>query len=226
MNNNLKHGVRLAGVGAVSAVALGFFSAGAANADTFVPLPDGQISRTLSDGTVVTVSRVGESALISPSLGSTPLHRNVWTSGTAVVDVQGDKSSGDIEPGYIVGCQIDMGGASFGAGVGAEGSVPTDGSDPSGGVSGTGDSGLSLGPGQAVKFPILDLEKPDDFGSRDHGRANSFEGNSGSVSWSDVSFGVTGCAGYAQARSYITTTVSTETGGSKVTLWGQPFSIG
>ena len=108
MNSILTNGARLAGVGAVSAVALGFFSAGAANADTFVPLPDGSITRTIDGGTTVTVSRVGETALISPSLGSTPLHRNVWTSGTAVVDVSGPKTSGSIEPGYIVACQLTM----------------------------------------------------------------------------------------------------------------------
>ena len=50
---------------------------------------------------------------------------------------------------------------------------------------------------------MLDLEKADDFGSENHSRDNSFSGNSGSVTWQDVTFGVTGCAGYAQARSYI-----------------------
>ena len=49
MNINRKNGVRLAaGVGAAAAVAIGFFSVGAANADTFVPLPDGSITQTLA----------------------------------------------------------------------------------------------------------------------------------------------------------------------------------
>ena len=81
----------------------------------------------------MTVSRVGETALISPSLGSTPLHRNVWTSGTAVVDVSGPKTSGSIEPGYIVGCQLTMGGNAGGdAGLNAEGGL--DSSTDSGGT--------------------------------------------------------------------------------------------
>ena len=52
-------------VGAAAAVAIGFFSAGAANADTFVPLPGGTITQTLADGTVVTVTMTDESANIS-----------------------------------------------------------------------------------------------------------------------------------------------------------------
>ena len=41
-NTGLRRGARIAGVGAAAAVALGLLSTGAANADTFVPLPDGQ----------------------------------------------------------------------------------------------------------------------------------------------------------------------------------------
>jgi MspA len=227
MNSMLKNGVRLAGLGAVSTVALGFFSAGAANADTFVPLPDGQIIRTLDDGTVVTVSRSAESALISPSMGATPLHRNVWTSGLASVHVSTD-AGGSIEPGYIVACQLTFGGeGGGGADLTGEGAVDGTGA-ATGGVSTTPgvSGGITIGPGQAVKFPILDLEAEDDFGSEDHSADNSFEGTDGTVNWSDASFGVSGCAGYAQARSYITVKVSTDNVSSKVTLWGQPFSIG
>ena len=32
----------------------------------------------MGDGTVVTVARSGERATINPSMGGTPLHRNVW----------------------------------------------------------------------------------------------------------------------------------------------------
>ena len=73
---------------------------------------------------------------------------------------------------------------------------------------------------------MLDLEHADDFGSEDHTRDNSFDSNSGSVTWSDVSFGISGCAGYAQARNYILARVGNANTSSKVTLWGQPFSIG
>jgi len=43
---NRKNGVRLAAVGAAAAATMGFFSVGAANADTFVPLPGGSITQT------------------------------------------------------------------------------------------------------------------------------------------------------------------------------------
>ena len=89
MSINRKNVVAAAGFGAVGAVALGFLSAGAANADTFIPLPGGAIERTLSDGTVVKVRLVDEWANITGSLGSTPLHRNAFVGGTAIVDIAG-----------------------------------------------------------------------------------------------------------------------------------------
>ncbi|MFD7044823.1 mspA family protein, partial [Rhodococcus jostii] len=38
----LRRGARIAGLGAAAAVVLGLMSTGAANADTFVPLPGGE----------------------------------------------------------------------------------------------------------------------------------------------------------------------------------------
>ncbi|TQF74045.1 MspA family porin [Rhodococcus spelaei] len=221
-NKGLRRGLQVTSVGSVAAVAIGFFSAGAANADTFVPLPDGSISKTLVDGTVVTVTRTGESATVSPSMGATPLHRNVWVSGSAKVEISGPNAEGGkIEPGYIVACQLTLGGeagAESGMGAGWDGTP----SEPSAG--GTGN--VSIGPGEAQAFSLLDLEAPDDFGGESHSGENSFTGNSGSVTWADSTMGVEGCAGYAQARSYVKVKVNTENVSSTVTLWGQPFSIG
>ena len=122
---NRKNLARLAGVGAAASVALGLFSTGAAHADTFIPLPGGEIVKTLSDGTVVTVRMVGESANISPSMGATPVHRNAWASGSAQVEISGggEDVGGKIYPGYVVGCQvnIDGGGAEGGAGADIDG---------------------------------------------------------------------------------------------------------
>src|SRR5689334_4905998 len=88
--NGRRWGVRVSGLGAAAAVALGLFSTGAANADTFVALPGGDLSKTLSDGTVVHVWLDGESANIDPSLDATPVHRNAWVSGNAHVELSGD----------------------------------------------------------------------------------------------------------------------------------------
>ncbi|MFE7797246.1 MspA family porin, partial [Nocardia sp. NPDC057440] len=128
---NRKNVARVAGVGAAATIAMGLFSTGAANADTFVPLPGGEISKTLSDGTVVTVRLVGESANINPSLGSTPVHRNAWVSGSAQVEVSGD-GSGSIFPGYTVGCQVNIAGG--GASGGVEGTADWSGDTVTGGV--------------------------------------------------------------------------------------------
>jgi hypothetical protein len=87
--NGLRRGLQTCAVGAATAIAVGFLSAGAANADTNAALPGGTITKTLADGTVVTVTMSGESANISGSMGSTPLHRNVWVSGSAKVEISG-----------------------------------------------------------------------------------------------------------------------------------------
>ncbi|OUS92369.1 MspA family porin [Rhodococcus sp. NCIMB 12038] len=224
---NRKNGVRLAAVGAAAAATMGFFSVGAANADTFVPLPGGSITQTLADGTVVTVNLTDESANISPSMGSTPLHRNVWVNGKASVHLDGAGATGaDIQPGYVLACQVDFG-AEAGAGVesgnladlvtGAATSIP---------VTPAGSGAVTLGPGEAVSVDIIDLEAADAYGGESHSAYNSFEGTDGSVSWADSTLGVSGCAGYAQARSYVNVSVETDNVSSTVTLWGQPFSLG
>ncbi|MCX0271006.1 MspA family porin [Nocardia rhamnosiphila] len=220
---NRKNLARLAGVGAAASMALGLFSTGAANADTFIPLPGGEITKTLSDGTVVTVRLVGESATISPSMGATPIHRNAWASASAQVEIAGgEKVGGKIYPGYVVGCQVNIDGG------GAEGGASADIDGESGEVSPSGEVGgnLTLGPGQAKSFYVLDIEKPDDYGNEDHATNNKFKGNSGSVTWSDQTIGVNGCGGYAQARAFVRVKVETDNVMSVVTLWGQPFSLG
>ncbi|TJZ74944.1 porin [Rhodococcus oryzae] len=220
--NSLRRGLQISAVGAATAVAVGFLSAGAANADTFVPLPGGTISKTLVDGTVVTVTMTGESANISPSMGATPLHRNVWVSGSAKVELSGaNADGGKIEPGYVVACQLTLGGKG-----GADTGMSSNWEGESVKQTAKSAGNLSIAPGQAKNVKLLDLEKADDFGGESHSGANSFKGKSGSVTWADSTIGVEGCAGYAQARSYVKVTASTKNVSSTVTLWGQPFSIG
>lgn len=229
-SKTLRHGAKAAGVVAAATVAIGLLSTGAANADTFVPLQDGNITQTLLDGTVVTVRQTGNSANISPSMGSTPLHRNVWASGTIDVSIDGGTAKGgNIDAGYIVACQLDFGGEASG---GAAASAGWDAIQAGtvGNPIGTSDTavggGLSIAPGQAVSVPILDVEYTDSYGAEAHTSDFDFEGNSGGFTYSDETFGVSGCAGYAQARSYATVSVSTDSVDGTVTLWGQPFSLG
>ncbi|QNG17823.1 MspA family porin [Rhodococcus triatomae] len=220
-SKTLRHGAKAAAVVGSATVAIGLFSTGAAHADTFVPLQDGEITQTLLDGTVVTVRQTGNSALISPSMGSTPLHRNVWASGSIDVTLSGDTAEGgSIDAGYIVACQL-----SFGAEAGGEAGGESEDwgtPAPSAGASG----GLTIGPGEATAVSILDIEYEDSYGSEAYKSDFDFEGNRGGFTYADETFGVSGCAGYAQARSYVKVDVSTDSVSSTVTLYGQPFSLG
>ncbi|WP_040798430.1 MspA family porin [Nocardia higoensis] len=218
--NGLRHGARAVGVGAAAAVALGLFSTGAANADTFVPLPDGE-----KVGPGVTITRTGESAIVSPSLAANGAGRVVWVSGNATADVTvtpegeagptngptGDSGTNNssthgvsqLNTGYIVGCQVAIGDDAIGLGL--SGSVTlTDGALG-------GSFGLALGPGE-VKFVQINYK-------------NITEPGVYSVEYQDVEIEIQGCAGYAQARAYTVVEIIGDHY-SKTTLYGQPFSIG
>ncbi|QSE89563.1 MspA family porin [Rhodococcus pseudokoreensis] len=229
-SKTLRHGAKAAGVVAAATVAIGLLSTGAANADTFVPLQDGTITQTLLDGSVVTVRTTGNSANISPSIGSTPLHRNVWASGTIDVSIEGGTAKGGtIDAGYIVACQLDFGGEASGGSAGGASWDDIQAGTVGNAIS-TGDTsvggGISIAPGQATNVPILDIEYTDDYGAEAHKSSFKFTGKSGGFTYSDETFGVSGCAGYAQARSYAKVSVSTASVDGTVTLWGQPFSLG
>ncbi|MEU7763999.1 MspA family porin [Nocardia sp. NPDC049190] len=219
-----KKSARAVGLCASAAIALGLLSTGAANADTFVPLPGGELTKTLSDGTVVTIRLVNESANINPSMGSTPLHRNAWVSGSAQVELSG-AAGGFLFPGYTVGCQVNIagGGATGGADAGVDWS---DGQNMRPSVGANSGGNLSLGPGQAKSFYVLDLEQADDFGNSAHRTNIRFKGTHGSVTWADETIGLSGCGGYAQARAFVSVEVETENVSTWVTLWGAPFSLG
>ena len=218
--NGLRRGARIAGVGAAAAVAMGLLSTGAANADTFVPLPDGQKS-----GPDVTLTRSGEHALISPSLAANGAGRVVWVSGNAIADVNvtpegtvgpnngasgapGTNNSSthgasQLSTGYIVGCQVSIADNAISAGV-------SGGINLSGGSLG-GSIGLNLGPGDVkfVQIDYKDILKPGRY----------------SVEYQDAEIEIQGCAGYAQARAYTVVEIIGDNY-SKVTLYGAPFSIG
>ncbi|WP_280195364.1 MspA family porin [Nocardia farcinica] len=213
-------GARAAGGGAAAAVAMGLLSTGAANADTFVPLPDGQ-----KVGPGVTVTRTGEHAIVSPSMAANGAGRVVWVSGNASADVTvtpegevgpnngptGNPGSNNssthgasqLNTGYIVGCQVSIGDDAISAGLAG-------GIDLNGGSIG-GSIGLDLGPGEVkfVQIDYKDILKPGVY----------------SVEYQDVEIEIQGCAGYAQARSYTVVEIIGDHY-SKTTLYGMPFSIG
>ena len=219
--NGLRLGARIAGIGGAVAVAIGLFSTGAANADTFVPLPDGQKSGPNG----VSINRTGEHATISPSLAANGAGRTVWVSGNASAEVpnapetevgpnngplndpgtnnSSTHGTSQVNTGYIVGCQVDIGSDAVSASL-------------SGGVSLTdaslsGSIGLELGPGEVkfVQVDYKDITKPGHY----------------SVEYQDAEIEIQNCAGYAQPRAYTTVEVVGDHY-SKTTLYGQPFSIG
>ncbi|MEU7764000.1 MspA family porin [Nocardia sp. NPDC049190] len=218
--NGLSRAVRIAGAAAATTVATGLFSTGAANADVFVPLPDGQ-----KYGPGVTLTHVGERALISPSLAANGAGRVVWVTGNAIADVSvtpegvigptngpgnapGTNNSSthgvsQISTGYVVGCQVSIADDAISAGV--SGGVNVSGASLGGSI------GLQLGPGE-VRFVSLDYKdilKPGVY----------------AVEYQDAEIQVQGCAGYAQARSYTVVEIIGDDY-SKTTLYGMPFSIG
>jgi hypothetical protein len=219
--SGVRRGARIAGIGAAATVAIGLLSTGAANADTYVPLPDGTTQGP--DGVVI--HRFGEHATISPSLAANGAGRTVWVSGRAEADVPnapkttvgpnngqlntpGSNNSSthgasQINTGYIVGCQVNIGTDAISAGI--SGSVSLTSANVGGSI------GLNLGPGQVkfVQIDDIDITHPGHWG----------------VDYQDTEMNIQGCAGYAQARAY---TVVEVVGNnySKTTLYGQPFSIG
>ena len=196
-----------------------------ANADTAFGLPNG---RAKGDG--FSIYKYGEKVRISSSMAANAAARNAWVSGKVKVAAPGieERESGpnngplgeDDMPGsngtsnagaaatlsvaYVVGCQVDIGDLDVGMDFALlNGGFGFD--AISGSVS------LPLAPGRVLYVLVAkkQMEKPGTY---------HFGYNSSTMA-------ISGCGGYAQARSYVTV----ETSGNnhqKVTLWGKPFSLG
>ncbi|MDV7083281.1 MspA family porin [Rhodococcus opacus] len=198
----LRRGARIAGLGAAAAVVLGLMSTGAANADTFVPLPGGE--KVVNAGSVTAkIARNAESALVSPSLAANGAGRVAWVSGDVFAELGGEvpEEGATLTTGYIVGCQIDITGLEGGLG----GSLSSGGLDLSGSLS------VPIAPGE-VKFAKVKSKE-------------DLKPGVSAIQYRDTQIEVQGCGGYAQARAY---TVLEIPGNHyvKSTLYGQPFSIG
>ncbi|MFE7416597.1 MspA family porin [Rhodococcus sp. NPDC057529] len=200
--SGLRRGVRVAGLGAVAAVALGLMSTGAANADTFVPLPGGE-KVVNAGGVTAKIARNAESALVSPSLAANGAGRVAWVSGDVFAELGGEvpEEGATLTTGYIVGCQADI--------TGLEGGL-------------SADLGLdSLGLGGSLSIPISAGEVKF---AKVKSKTDLKPGVS-AIQYRDQQIELQGCGGYAQARAY---TVLEIPGNHyvKSTLYGQPFSIG
>ncbi|MDF3306414.1 MspA family porin [Rhodococcus sp. T2V] len=200
--SGLRRGARVAGLGAAAAVVLGLMSTGAANADTFVPLPGGE--KVVNAGRVMAkIARNAESALVSPSLAANGAGRVAWVSGDVFAELGGEipEEGATLTTGYIVGCQADI--------TGLEGGL-------------SADLGLdSLGLGGSLSIPISAGEVKF---AKVKSKTDLKPGVS-AIQYRDTQIEIQGCGGYAQARAY---TVLEIPGNHyvKSILYGQPFSIG
>ncbi|MDF0531159.1 MspA family porin [Tsukamurella sp. 8F] len=236
---------RGAAVAAVAGTALAAMAGGAANADTYIPLPGGTVSQKVPGGSV-TVRLTGEHARLSPGMVALPTTRNAWVSGTVTVTLNGAAAKGgNIGAGYVVGCQINLDSAGVKAGVdgasGASVDAGADGLTPAIAPKATVTSGatVTLSAGSIAKQPLIrDKPKwpeagaefsPDLTGGggwQSPSTGFKFTGKTGTLSYSDETIGVDGCAGYAQARFYASVGSLFGDHETKTLLWGKPFTLG
>ena len=221
MKKNITRGV-VAAAGLTGAVAMGLTSLAAGGA-TAGPLPGGTVTRTLVDGTPVTVQLFDEFVNVQRAVTNVQTSREVWVSGKVKVTVGGKAEGGSVNAGYLVGCQVNFGAsAEGGAGVSVDPAADNP-LSPSAEVG----AGFTLGPGQASYFPIIETTSGTDTAYSDYKvNSYSFKGKSGGVVYSQEKFGMDGCAGYASAKAKIKVTVSTDAVKGVITLYGKPFSIG
>ncbi|MHA4848383.1 MspA family porin [Rhodococcus sp. MSC1_016] len=198
----LRRGVRVAGLGAAAAVVLGLMSTGAANADTFVPLPGGE-KVVNAGGVSAKIARNAESALVSPSLAANGAGRTAWVSGDVFAELGGEipEEGATLTTGYIVGCQVDI--------TGLKGTLSADLGFDALGMGGSLSVPIEAGEVKFAKIKTKEDLKP----------------GVSAIQYRDQQIEVQGCGGYAQARAY---TVVEVPGNHyvKATLYGQPFSIG
>lgn len=179
------------------------FGSGAAQADTFVPLPDGDQSLETAIGIPVDLSRTEERAVVSPALAGNGMSRTATLSGTVYATAPG-ATSGTLVTGYLLGCQVDLsGGVSLGGDIFIQPNLVFPEISPS----------INLLPGGVANVKL---------------NTKNLDPEAGAVgfAYSNRGVQVDGCGGYAQARAYSVLTVKNDHGSAEVTLYGQPFSIG
>ncbi|MET9200069.1 MspA family porin [Gordonia sp. NPDC003585] len=223
MKKNITRRV-VAGAAITGAAVMGIAGLGDAPAHAG-KLPGGTITKTLADGTKVTVTLFDQYANYQRAVTNVQTSREVWVTGKVRVTINGKQADGgSIKVGYDVGCQV-----SFTAEGGGFGGADVD--PANGNVAPNGDTGVNgtvkLGPGQVGTVWVINTTSGDSTAYKDYEVNDyTFKGNKGGVVYSQEKFGVDGCAGYAAARPRIQVTVSTDSVKSITVLNGKPFSLG
>lgn len=207
--------LRITGIAVLSAAALagGVFAPSPVDAR---PLPNGYKRVVGIDGTVVQMWRIGERATPISSVANNGAGRAAVISGKYKVSVS--RGGGNVQLGYLVGCQVQLGDLTAGVSVTLSSAAPT----------ATGTISLPLAPGRVAD--VANVFNKD------------FSGKTVSLETQGQQLDVQGCGGYAQARSYVRVISaqgyqSDGVGGSKdgtvmgqggmiqATLYGAPFSL-
>ncbi|MYR08006.1 hypothetical protein GTV32_17620 [Gordonia sp. SID5947] len=222
MNKNIK---RAAVAIAVGVTAMGTQVMVSPSAEA-MRLPGGFAQKTFVDGSHVKVHLYDESATIQRPVTNVPTSREVWVSGKIKVSTSGPAKGASVKGGYVVGCQVFFGAGAEG-GVGAGPYTDETGATQQLQPDGSAGGGFQLAPGEAFYAPIVDTTSGTNT-AYDKYRINdfTFSGRTGGVAYSQQTFNVDGCAGYAQARARMTVQVDTDTVKGQVTIWGKPFSLG
>ncbi|GED96991.1 MspA family porin [Gordonia crocea] len=211
-----RQAVGAAVVATVAAVGLSGLGAGGAHA---LRLPDGGKKSTGIDGQVVTLKRTSEYAHTQPSPANNGMVRSARVSGIYTARI--NRGGGNVQVGYLVGCQVNVGGLDMGISGGLYGSPGSGGLPVPLPLLG-GNLSFPLAPGQIQVVQALD---------------KNFYKKVVSIQLSGVEIAVQGCAGFAQARSFIKVlaadnystdrgTVGGDSGAIQTTLYGKPFSLG
>ncbi|MFT4201761.1 MspA family porin [Gordonia sp. (in: high G+C Gram-positive bacteria)] len=195
-----------------AAVAVSGLSLGAGDAQA-LRLPSGQKKSTGIDGQVVTLKRSHEHVFAQPSEARNGFGRSARVSG--IYSARVNRGGGNVQVGYLVGCQVNVGGLDMGLSAGISGI--------SGGVSPliNGTVSFPLQPGQIQVVQALN---------------KNFYKKVVNLQLSGVEITVQSCGGFAQARSFIKVlatenpssengTFSGNSGAIQSTLYGKPFSL-
>ncbi|GAB2670478.1 hypothetical protein GCM10027169_35340 [Gordonia jinhuaensis] len=231
--------VGLAGAAAVTAVSLG--AGNAAAWGNTASVPDATLTKTVS-GLTVKAKLFDQSVTYARPITTLPTLRDVWASGKISVEVSGgDVKGGKIASGYLVGCQVNFGASAegdggydvspetTGGGVSGGESVPvTNTGNYTGSPSASGKAGFTLGPGTTKKVFLIDNTNGDLSPDADnyHSYGNPFTGNKAGIAYSQQEFSYDGCAGYAQAKAFVTVKVTTDNTTANLTFYSKPFSLG
>ncbi|MFT4201380.1 MspA family porin [Gordonia sp. (in: high G+C Gram-positive bacteria)] len=232
MNKQVTRVSVLAAAAATTLAGLGVSVAVPAPADAArgrqVVLPPQNSTFRMGDGTVLTLQRTKERARVVRSMGGTQVHRAAWVSGKYTLRVSRKIVQIQVQPAYQVGCQVNFNSFTGTAGGTESDLLNSGGGGKSAGIDNMNAGGTAhLGPGRVAQFNINESEYADDFGAEKHDPFPTFKNTQvARFSYVNAQLGLTGCGGYAQARSMARVMVETDFAMQTVTFYGRPFSIG